>query len=120
MIFIKNALQKIGNDCLIVNLKANNFFEGEGLRKEDFDQLFEVLKVAKNLDKFAIREIISITNRASMLALKDGRRDINADDYKKIIDESQNLKVKEERYKTNATRTPIGFKTIVGGPKTIS
>ena len=50
MIFIKNALQKTGNDCLIVNLKANNFFEGEGLRKEDFDQLFEVLKVAKNLN----------------------------------------------------------------------
>ena len=50
MIFIKNALQKIGNDCLIVNLKANNFFEGEGLRKEDFDQLFEVLKFEKNLN----------------------------------------------------------------------
>ena len=50
MIFIKNALQKIGNDCLIVNLKANNFFEGEGLRKEDFDQLFEVLKYDKNIN----------------------------------------------------------------------
>ena len=48
MIFIKNALQKIGNDCLIVNLKANNFFEGEGLRKEDFDQLFEVFQLEKN------------------------------------------------------------------------
>ena len=50
MIFIKNALQKIGNDCLIINLKANNFFEGEGLRKEDFDQLFEVLKSENNLN----------------------------------------------------------------------
>ena len=50
MIFIKNALEKIGNDCLIINLKANNFFEGEGLRKEDFEQLFEVLKSENNLN----------------------------------------------------------------------
>ena len=50
MIFINNALSKTGNDCLIVNLKANNFFEGEGLRKEDFDQLFEVFKYEKNIN----------------------------------------------------------------------
>ena len=50
MIFIKNALEKIGNDCLIINLKANNFFEGKGLLKEDFDQLFEVLKLENNLN----------------------------------------------------------------------
>ena len=51
MIFINNALKKIGNDCLIVNLKANNFFEGEeGLRKEDFEQLFEVFQLEKNIN----------------------------------------------------------------------
>jgi hypothetical protein len=50
MIFINNAIQKIGKDCLIVNLKAKNFFEGEGLRKEDFEQLFEVLKGDHNLN----------------------------------------------------------------------
>lgn len=50
MIFINNAIDKIGADCLIVNLKAHNFFQGEGLRKEDFDQLFEVLKLNKNLN----------------------------------------------------------------------
>ena len=50
MIFINNAIEKIGADCLIVNLKAHNFFQGEGLRKEDFDQLFEVLKLNKNLN----------------------------------------------------------------------
>ena len=50
MIFIDNAIQKIGKDCLIVNLKANNFYEGEGLRKEDFDQLFEVFKSEKNIN----------------------------------------------------------------------
>ena len=50
MIFINNALEKIGNECLIINLKANNFFDGRGLRKEDFDQLFEVLKNERNLN----------------------------------------------------------------------
>ena len=50
MIFINNAINKTGKDCLIVNLKANNFFEGEGLRKEDFDQLFEVFKFEKNIN----------------------------------------------------------------------
>ncbi len=50
MIFINNAIQKIGKDCLIVNLKAKNFFEGDGLRKEDFEQLFEVLKVDQNIN----------------------------------------------------------------------
>ncbi len=82
----------------------------------------EVGKVADKLEKFAIREIIGITNRAAMLALKDGRRDIAAEDYAKIIEESQNLKVKEELYKTNATRKPIGFsgqKTVINGPKSI-
>ena len=51
MIFINNAIQKIGNDCLIINLKAKNFFEeGERLRKEDFDQLFEVFKLGGNIN----------------------------------------------------------------------
>ena len=50
MIFINNAINKTGKDCLIVNLKANNFFEGQGLRKEDFDQLFEVFKLEKNIN----------------------------------------------------------------------
>ena len=48
MIFIENAMEKIGDDCLIINLKANNFFEGQKLRKEDFVQLFEVFKYEKN------------------------------------------------------------------------
>ena len=50
MIFINNALQKIGKDCLIVGLKSKNFFEGNGLRKEDFEQLFEVLKYDQNIN----------------------------------------------------------------------
>ena len=51
MIFINNAIKKIGEECLIVNLKADNFFRGEeGLRKEDFDQLFEVFQMERNIN----------------------------------------------------------------------
>ena len=42
MIFINNAKRKIGNDGLIVNQKANNFYESEGLRPEDFHRLFDI------------------------------------------------------------------------------
>ena len=44
MIFINNALRKIGNEGLIVNLKANNFYEG------DFAQLYEVFKYNENMN----------------------------------------------------------------------
>ena len=50
MIFINNALNKIGRNGLIVNLKANNFYEGESLSKEDFTQLYEVLKYNHNIN----------------------------------------------------------------------
>ena len=51
MIFINNALNKIGKDGLIVSLKANNFYEGEeSLSGEDFDQLYEVFKANTNMN----------------------------------------------------------------------
>ena len=51
MIFINNAIKKIGDKGLILNLKANNFYEGEeNLTGEDFDQLYEVFKVNPKLN----------------------------------------------------------------------
>jgi hypothetical protein len=51
MIFINNALKKIGKEGLIVSLKANNFYEGEEcFSKEDFDQLFEVYRASPKID----------------------------------------------------------------------
>ena len=51
MIFINNALKKIGNEGLIVSLKANNFYEGEeSFSQEDFDQLFEVYRASPKID----------------------------------------------------------------------
>ena len=42
MIFINNAKKKIGEKGLIVNLKANNFYQGQGLRPDDFHKLYEI------------------------------------------------------------------------------
>ena len=89
----------------ILKMLLNQRTKGKVLAENEED----LEKVAKKLDSFAIREIIGITNRAAMLALKDDRRDISVEDFEKIIAESQNLKVKEELYKTNATRKSIGF-----------
>ena len=51
MIFINNAIKKIGKEGLIVNLKANNFYEGEeSLSREDFDQLYEVFRSSSNIN----------------------------------------------------------------------
>ena len=51
MIFINNALKKIGSEGLIVSLKANNFYEGEeSFSQEDFDQLFEVYRASPKIN----------------------------------------------------------------------
>ena len=42
MIFINNAKKKIGNNGLIINLKANNFYEKQSLRSEDFHKLYDI------------------------------------------------------------------------------
>lgn len=42
MIFINNAKKKIGQNGLIINQKANNFYEKDALRPEDFHRLFDV------------------------------------------------------------------------------
>ena len=42
MIFINNAKKKIGEKGLIINLKANNFYQGQGLRPDDFHKLYEI------------------------------------------------------------------------------
>lgn len=65
--------------------------------------------LAQKLDKFPIRAIKMISDKASIAALKDGRRDITVQDFEKIISENKNMQVKEENYKTNVDKKPIGF-----------
>ena len=79
----------------------------------------------------AIKSIVSdacdIPRKEAKEARKDGnviRRDVTENDLNNILSkpETQNKKIKEDLYKTNATRPSIGFsnsRPTVGGPKTI-
>ena len=50
-----------------------------------------------------------ISNKASIEALNDGRRNIKAEDFDKIIAQSKNMRVKTDIYKTKNDRPMIGF-----------
>ena len=66
-------------------------------------------KIAEKTDKFPIRAIKMIADKASIEALNDGRRNIKAEDFEKVIAGSGNMKVKSENYKTSHDKKPIGF-----------
>ncbi len=65
--------------------------------------------LALKTDGFPIRALKMISDKASLEALNDGRRNIKTKDFDKIIAKSQNMKVKSNEYKTKNDRTPIGF-----------
>lgn len=70
-------------------------------------------EVAEKLDKFSNRGIVDIANAATNIARKNGRRDLQKEDFFKIISERQSHKINNEsEYKiTNNknNRNPIGF-----------
>lgn len=80
-----------------------------------------ISKLAKATENFPISALEDMANRACEIpkkeakeARKEGkiiRRDVTAGDFETILSkvESQNLKIKEDLYKTKATRPQIGF-----------
>ena len=58
MIFINSAIKQIGQDCLIFNLKTQDFYHGTDLKKEEFNRLFYTLVggEAGNLPPFKKRK----------------------------------------------------------------
>ena len=81
-------------------------------------------RIAELTDSFPIRALEDFATETRKMAFINGVRDITLKDYEEVIvkPESQNKKIKEENYKTKATRPSIGFgspKTVTGGPKTI-
>lgn len=70
----------------------------------------ELKKVVDLTNGFSNRDIAILTDKASLIARSDNRRDIIADDYIVPVQENQNMKIKESQYKDKQTRTSIGFK----------
>ena len=50
-----------------------------------------------------------LTDKASLIARKDNRRDIMASDFIEPVKENQNMKIKEQDYMSKQTRPAIGF-----------
>lgn len=69
-------------------------------------------ELAEKTSNFSIRTMKMMADKASLTALKDGRRDINASDWEKIIKDSEKMKVKSNKYETKADRGSIGFAQI--------
>lgn len=62
MIFINSAIKQIGQDCLIFNLKTQDFYHGTDLKKEEFNRLFYTLVggEAGNLPPFKKRNLLLV------------------------------------------------------------
>lgn len=69
----------------------------------------ELEKVVALTQGFSNRDIAILTDKASLIARKDNRRVITADDYIVPVRENQNMKVKESQYKDKQTRASVGF-----------
>ena len=65
--------------------------------------------IAQKTERFPIRALKMISNKASIEALNDGRRNIKAEDFDKIIAQSKNMRVKTDIYKAKNDRPMIGF-----------
>ena len=89
----------------IIKLFMNGRSKGRELAADE-----EALEhIAENTERFPIRALRMIADKASLEALNDGRRNIKAEDFDKIIAESQNMKVRSNEYKTKNDRRPIGY-----------
>ena len=68
-------------------------------------------KIAELTESFPIRALEDFATETRKMAFVKGIRDITLEDYETVIakPESQNKKIKEDLYKTNATRPSIGF-----------
>ena len=97
----------------IIKLKLEETDNGQNLAKDE--QALD--RIAELTDSFPIRALEDFATETRKRAFINGIRDITLQDYEEVIakPENQNKKIKENLYKTNATRTSIGF----GGPKTL-
>ena len=79
----------------------------KGVALADNDE--ELAKVVKLTNGFSNRDLTILTDKASLIARKDNRRDIMASDFIQPVNENQNMKVKEREYMARQTRPTVGF-----------
>ncbi len=91
----------------IIKLKLEETDNGQNLAKDE--QALD--KIAELTESFPIRALEDFATETRKMAFINGIRDITLEDYETVISkpESQNKKIKEQNFKTNATRPSIGF-----------
>ncbi|MCM1338292.1 MAG: ATP-binding protein [Muribaculaceae bacterium] len=91
----------------VLKIHLNKRTKGQKLAS-DTDELTKVIALTEG---FSNRDIAILTDKASLIARKDNRRDLIADDFIIPVKENQNMKVKESDYKDKQTRPGVGFTT---------
>lgn len=66
-------------------------------------------KIAQKTEGFSSDDLCVIADKASSYARKDGRRDISLKDFENAISDSQDRKIKEDKYVSKSKRKLIGF-----------
>ncbi len=91
----------------IIKLKLEETDNGQNLAKDEK----ALDRIAELTESFPIRALEDFATETRKMAFVNGIRDITLEDYETVIakPESQNKKIKEEQYKTTATRKSIGF-----------
>ena len=91
----------------IIKMKLEETDNGQTLAQDEK----ALDKIAELTESFPIRALEDFATETRKMAFINGIRDITLEDYEKIISkpESQNKKIKEDLYKTNATKKSIGF-----------
>ncbi len=89
----------------VLQIHLNKRSKGKALA-QNTEELGKVVALTQG---FSNRDIAILTDKASLIARKDNRRDITADDFIKPVQENQNMKIQEAKYKDKQTIPRIGF-----------
>ena len=79
--------------------------KGQSLANNDSD----ITEIAKSTIGFPSSAIVILADKASNKARKDGRREIKKEDFLEEIKLNENLKIREDKYKNNVQRKPVGY-----------
>ena len=90
----------------VIKILLNKRTKGQALAANEK----ELHKVAQITKGFSCRDIEILTDKASMIAMKDKRRNIIASDFERVAAENENMKINEKDYMSkDKARTRVGY-----------
>ncbi len=95
----------------VLTLNLNSYPKGKALAANK-EELAKVVNLTRG---FSNRDITVLIDKASDIAISDGRRDIQADDFIMPVQKNQNMKIKEDAFRDKSSRPSIGFSINYNG-----